>query len=803
MNARAWLVVGLIAALLFSALGMVGVAPATPGPRAAAANPEASHAAVPAASTSSMIAQASTSLDRGQGPSQGHPAQCAVESSTAARCGGFAPTRSGSAGISALPNTPAVAKDPGVAAHPSVAVAQAISWYNQTDIIGSASFPTPLPSVEQGGAMAFDPQLNEVVLWVGCGFTGCPTAETWTYNGIDWQNVTGSLLTAPSAREFSSMDYDPALGAIVMVGGFNSTDAAQNDTWTFSAVGWTNITATTGGTPQTVGNGGLAWDPAIGGLVYVDGCSVSSCTGSWSITSVLNGTWSETIIGGGWGPGLPFTTYMGAGSMVWDPSDQDLVWFGGYDFYAGTVNYTYTFTPTAGWTNISLTDGGCFIFTCSLEPAGRFYAAMTWDAQEGVILLTGGGNTSCGCTYNDTWEYLHGAWYPQDIVGGVPPAAFSPVLSPTLAVNSTGIPAFIVGGSCAGSGCSTNEWAWEVPPAPYIAASTFNPVDNGTNTTITATFTAPSGAGPIVYWEVVWGDASIGGPAVITGSTNTAYDVNFTHEYTAPGVYNVQVSADDFFYVQTTNVSYNITVNSSLAGSFTASHTTIDSGQGITFTGTAANGTPAYVYSWNFGDGTAAGSGASVAHTFSASGTHTVTMTLRDAGGGLVTKTMSVTVNPTLALTAAFAPTAPTTGEAVNFTGSATGGSGTFTYAWRFGDGGSSASQNPAHTYTTAGTYTATFWANDSLGSSASKTVSVTVTAPAPPATKSTSNGGLGSLTTILIIVVIIAVIAAVLGLALWRRKGSRGSTSPPPPAGGSMNAPPPPGAGGPPPGAV
>jgi len=805
MNARAWLVVGLIAALLLSAFGMLGFAPASPAPRSMAVSSGTAHGDVPSVSSSSLIARASTSLGNGQGPFQGRALHCSVESMTAARCGGFSPGRSDLAGISTLAHPTAVSGNSHVALHPSVAVPSPINWYNQTSIIGLETFPTPLPSSVQGGAMAFDPQLNEVVLWVGCDLTQCPAGQTWTYNGIYWQNLTATLLTAPSARQFSSMDYDRALGAIVMVGGFNSTNVAQNDTWTFTAAGWTNVTFLTGATPQTVGAGGLAWDPAVGGLVYVDGCNVLNCLGSWCITSVLNGTWSETTIGGGWGPGTPGATYLGAGSMVWDPVNQELVWFGGYDFYAGTVNYTFTFTPTAGWTNITLTDGGCFIFTCGLEPAGRFYAAMTWDAQEGVILLTAGGNNSCGCIYNDTWEFLGGAWYPQDLVAPEPPAAFSPLLSPAIAVNSTGVPAFILGGTCSGLGCTTNEWAWEVPPAPYIKAATFNPVDNGTNTTVTATFAAPSGAGPIVYWEVFWGDVSTTGPAPVNGSTNTAYDVNLTHAYTAPGVYNVQVAADDYFYVQTTNVSYNITVNPNLGGSFTASKTTVDAGQSITFTATAVNGTPAYGYSWNFGDGTAAGSGASVSHAFSVSGSHKVVLTLTDSGGGLITKNVSVTVNPAIVVTAGFLPSAPTPGQTVNFTGGATGGSGTFTYAWRFGDGGSSTSQNPSHAYASAGTYTATVWANDSMGSSVSKAVSVTVTAPAPPGSKSTSSSGFGSLTTILIIVVILAVIAAILGLALWRRKGSSGSSTPPPPTGAptAPPPPPPPGAGGPPPGAV
>jgi hypothetical protein len=65
---------------------------------------------------------------------------------------------------------------------------------------------------------------------------------------------------------------------------------------------------------------------------------------------------------------------------------------------------------------------------------------------------------------------------------------------------------------------------------------------------------------------------------------------------------------------------------------------------------------------------------------------------------------------------------------AVAFHGQATGGDGIYTWAWDFGDGGTSAEQNPAHTYTTAGTYTWTLTVT-SGGMTGSQTGTVTVCA--------------------------------------------------------------------------
>ena len=48
-------------------------------------------------------------------------------------------------------------------------------------------------------------------------------------------------------------------------------------------------------------------------------------------------------------------------------------------------------------------------------------------------------------------------------------------------------------------------------------------------------------------------------------------------------------------------------------------------------------------------------------------------------------------------------------------------------YNWTFGDGGSSTSQNPFHTYSSAGSYTLTLTVSDGSSAKASATVSITV----------------------------------------------------------------------------
>jgi PKD repeat protein len=66
---------------------------------------------------------------------------------------------------------------------------------------------------------------------------------------------------------------------------------------------------------------------------------------------------------------------------------------------------------------------------------------------------------------------------------------------------------------------------------------------------------------------------------------------------------------------------------------------------------------------------------------------------------------------------------------AVGFGSTVSGGTTPYTYAWNFGDGASSTSADPTHTYTLAGTYTARLRVTDgsspSLNGSASEVVTV------------------------------------------------------------------------------
>src|SRR5205807_5068978 len=176
-----------------------------------------------------------------------------------------------------------------------------------------------------------------------------------------------------------------------------------------------------------------------------------------------------------------------------------------------------------------------------------------------------------------------------------------------------------------------------------------------------------------------------------------------------------------------------------LSASFTYSPSSPQTNQQVTFTASASGGTTPYSFSWAFGDGST-GTGSTVSHSYGTAGTFTVTLTVKDSGSPQQTATsqqsVTVTSPPPPALTASFtfSPANPHVGQAVSFTGSASGGTQPYTYSWTFGDGGIGSGSSVTHSYQAAGSYNVVLTVIDAAGQTASSTQRVTVSNPPPPA---------------------------------------------------------------------
>ncbi len=117
----------------------------------------------------------------------------------------------------------------------------------------------------------------------------------------------------------------------------------------------------------------------------------------------------------------------------------------------------------------------------------------------------------------------------------------------------------------------------------------------------------------------------------------------------------------------------------------------------------------------------------------SAGARYYLTVTAYDTSGNESGYSNAITVAGNIPPSAAITAT-PLQGSApltVSFSGTGTDtDGGVVAYAWNFGDGMSAASQNPTHTYTAPGSYTATITVTDDNGASSQNTVHITVTEP-------------------------------------------------------------------------
>src|SRR6267143_1760226 len=168
-----------------------------------------------------------------------------------------------------------------------------------------------------------------------------------------------------------------------------------------------------------------------------------------------------------------------------------------------------------------------------------------------------------------------------------------------------------------------------------------------------------------------------------------------------------------------------------LAASFTYLPTTPIASTLVSFTGVVSGGTPPYTYSWAFGDG-GTGTGLTTSHTYSTAGNYAVTLTVADSVAGSARSTQTVSVLPVPALSASFtfSPSQPTSGQSVTFASTASGGLSPYTYSWNFGDGGTSTSQNPSHTFTNSGTFTVSLNVTDSALTRVPTSQSITISLP-------------------------------------------------------------------------
>ncbi|MCP4120936.1 MAG: PKD domain-containing protein [Bacteroidetes bacterium] len=141
---------------------------------------------------------------------------------------------------------------------------------------------------------------------------------------------------------------------------------------------------------------------------------------------------------------------------------------------------------------------------------------------------------------------------------------------------------------------------------------------------------------------------------------------------------------------------------------------------------------------WEFGDATSTEKNPS--HTYLNNGTYTVKLTITDAIGNTGSETITITINDTDPIAKASAsPINDDEPLAVQFTGNSQSYDGITSWHWNFGDGATSTKQNPIHTYTQDGVYTAKLTVKEADSDIATASVIITVNDTDPIAIVSAS----------------------------------------------------------------
>ncbi|GGD74282.1 hypothetical protein GCM10011412_09920 [Maribacter cobaltidurans] len=205
------------------------------------------------------------------------------------------------------------------------------------------------------------------------------------------------------------------------------------------------------------------------------------------------------------------------------------------------------------------------------------------------------------------------------------------------------------------------------------------------------------------------------------GGTSTQADP--IYEYLIEGVYTATLTVTDAEGL-TDEASLTITVTQGNEAPVAVISSDVSTGTApltVQFTGSdSTDDVGIESYEWDFGDGNGTSTDINPTYTFDSEGTYEVTLIVTDAAGALDSATLTITVTVDNAAPIAVAAADVLSGPApftVQFSSSGTtDDTGIASFAWDFGDGGTSTEPNPSYEFTTEGTYTVVLVATDDNG---------------------------------------------------------------------------------------
>jgi hypothetical protein len=272
---------------------------------------------------------------------------------------------------------------------------ESYEWTNLT------SREVQAPSPRWAPQAAYSPPLNEVVLFGGYNGSGFANGDTWAFSSYRWTELSPAV--SPPARWNGQMIYDASDGYLVLFGGRNDTQEF-NDTWSYGAAGWTQIH--TSAAPSPRGWFGMAYDAAAGVVVLFGGSIGNLPAGSGSPSTYYNDTW--TYHAGVWTnvtrtAGQPPSARAPEG-MAYDPVIGGVILQGGGIGYSPCLtlyNDTWEFTGTE-WVRLSPSAAPpASIF------GGLLFDT---DTGSTLLYQGGSNQPSCSTFASQVWMFAGGDW---------------------------------------------------------------------------------------------------------------------------------------------------------------------------------------------------------------------------------------------------------------------------------------------------------------------------------------------------------------------------------------------------------